>query len=149
MRISKAKLNRRNKLFKIILPIVAILGAVGGYFILKYNYDNGGYRKYTEECENLAIANCIHIKNGETATTTTNNIDTFKGGRGGSFGGTKYRGSGGSSYNNTEYTNCLINYKLENCVPYYSGLGYVILSHIAMVAVLTGTAYFFIWITHG
>ena len=136
MRISKAKLNRRNKLFKIILPIIAILGAIGGYFVLRNVYINGGYKTYTEECKLLANVYCVE------------NTEGFRSRGGISFGGSRYRGSSRTSNYNSEYKQCVNNYMNDNCEPYYSGLGYAILAHIVMVAILTSMAYFFIWITH-
>jgi hypothetical protein len=114
-----------SNLFIFKLIFVAILSAVGGYFIFSTVYKNGGYTNYTKECEDLAKVYC--------SNTTS---EPFRS----RFGSVRYRSS---SSTESEYSKCIRNYKTANCEPYYSGLGYAILAHIALVIISTVVAYFY------
>jgi hypothetical protein len=115
--------------FKIFILIgVAILSAVGGYFIFSDVYKNKGYTNYTKECEDLAKLYCSNIN------TTS---EPFRS----RFGRSSRYGSGSTT--ETEYSKCIRNYKTTNCEPYYSGLGYAILAHMAIIIISTLVAYFY------
>jgi hypothetical protein len=96
----------------ILLLVIFITSVIIFYFLLKERYLTKGYPYYTDEC----------LKN---AKIFCNSQEDFRGRR--------IRGSGGNNYNDEpsdNYSNCIYNYKKNNCDIKYNRYGLVFIYNI-------------------